>query len=121
MLKTVLVILTLAPDGSTHLSLASASDAADCDHRRAAVEAMVQAAGTPVIATRCGETGQGFTPYDRQAKQDDFVHPWRVQLAEDGPVLQPIAEGDSCAEDRRAMQPSYCAVSAQAAVHQAAD
>lgn len=114
MLKAVLVILTLAPDGTTHLALSPADDTADCAAKREVVGQILAGAGATVIAARCGQTDLTFAPYQHAAPAEAYVHRWHVHLAEEGPVVRPLRKGEACEERRDVKQPTYCAVSAQA-------
>lgn len=115
MLKPVLVILTMTSGGDTHLALSSPETPADCEARREVVSQTLAAAGTQVLAALCGESDLTFTPYAHGAPATAFTHRWRVHLTDAGPVIAPVPDGAACTEARDAMQPSFCAVSAQRA------
>lgn len=113
MLKPVLVILTLTSGGDTHLALSPADSAEDCAASREVVSQILTTAGAQILAAACGQTDLRVTPYLHAAPDSAFIHRWRVHLADGGPVIKPLADDAPCAEDRRAMQPSFCAISAQ--------
>lgn len=113
MLKPVLVILTLTSGGDTHLALSPADTPEDCAASREVVSQILTSAGIQILAAACGQTALSVTPYLHAAPDSAFTHRWRVHLTDGGPVIDPVADGAPCAEDRRAMQPSFCAVSAQ--------
>lgn len=113
MLKAVLVILTLAPGGATHLALSPADDAADCEAKRDVVTQILENAGAKVTAAACGQTDLSFTPYIHGAPEAAFVHRWRVMLGKSGPVITQLAPNEGCAEAREARPPVLCAVSPQ--------
>lgn len=113
MLKPLLVILTMTSGGDTHLALSSPETQADCEARQEVVSQTLAAAGAQVLAAVCGESDLSFTPYAHGAPASAFTHRWRVHLTDGGPVIAPVAQGAACDEQRDAMQPSFCAVSAQ--------
>lgn len=115
MLKPVLVILTLAQGGGTHLALTSAEDADECLAKADVVTQVLEGAGLQVIAARCGETGLSFTPYSHSAQSGAHVHRWRVTLPETGAIIEPLAPGESCDPTPTAVPAVHCALSAQEA------
>ncbi len=115
MLKPVLVVLTLAQGGGTHLALTSAEDADECLAKADVVTQVLEGAGLQVIAARCGETGLSFTPYSHSAQSGAHVHRWRVTLPETGAIIEPLAPGESCDPAPTAVPAVHCALSAQEA------
>lgn len=114
MLKSVLVVLTLAPGGeATHLALTSAESAQECAAKSRAVRQVLLDAGVQVIDTRCAETDVAFTPYGHGNK-GPHVHPWRVTLPETGALIEPLSAAEACVPAPDATPAVHCALSAQA-------
>ena len=113
MLKPVLVILTLAQGGGTHLALTSAEDADECLAKADVVTQVLEGAGLQVIEARCGKTALSFTPYSHSAQSGSHIHPWRVTLPETGVEIEPLAAGESCIPATDSVPAVHCALSAQ--------
>lgn len=115
MLKSVLVVLTLAQGGgATHLALTSAEDAAGCATKSGVVRKVLEDAGMTVIDARCGETYLNFTPYGHGASAEGHVHPWRVTLpASGGVTIEPLTAAETCVPAPDASPAVHCAMSAQ--------
>lgn len=109
MLQTILVVLTTVTGGPPHLSLAPVAAAEDCPARAGAIGAVLEEAGTEVLAIRCAETQLRVTPYVPGAGPDDFVHRWRIELGDEAVELAPLAGGEAC----EPAEGVVCAVSAQ--------
>ncbi|SEI12905.1 hypothetical protein [Paracoccus alkenifer] len=113
MLKPVLVVLTLAQGGGTHLALTSAEDTQECLAKADVVAQVLEGAGLQVIEARCGETALNFTPYGHSDKSGSHIHPWRVILTETDVTIEPLAPGETCDPAPDAMPAVHCALSAQ--------
>ncbi|RKF14596.1 hypothetical protein D6850_06820 [Roseovarius spongiae] len=114
MLKTALLILTLGPDGATHMALSEADSLADCVAKAESVGAILTGAGYDIQAMRCGQTDLALTPYQHGRDADDMQWRYRVVVKgaslEDGFTARPVAPGVCRANGDENV---FCAVSAQ--------
>lgn len=110
MLKTALLLLTLADGGAIRVTVSPAADAQDCADSREVVMQVLAAAGTTLLAAVCGKTGLTLTPFAHGTPAAAEIHRYRVELpAAGGFVLIPLAAGADCVADmlpiRRSIAP----------------
>lgn len=114
MLKTALLILTLAEGGATRVNLTESGSPGDCEASRDVVTQILTEAGSAPIAAVCGETDLRLTPFVHGTPPEAEVHLYRVELPQAGGfTIAPLAEGEDCTPDTAADPAVHCARSGQ--------
>ncbi len=114
MLKTALLILTLAEGADVRVNLTESESPADCEASRDVVTQILTEAGNAPVAAVCGGTGLRLTPFVHGTPPEAEVHRYRVELPQAGGfAVTPLAEGEDCTQDTAADPAIYCARSGQ--------
>ena len=114
MLKSALLILTLAEGGATRVTLTESDSPADCEASRDVVTQILTEAGSAPLAAVCGETDLRLTPFIHGTPPDAEIHLYRVELPQAGGfTIVPLAEGEACTPDTEADPAVHCTRSGQ--------
>lgn len=113
MLKTALLILTMAGGDATRVTLTETESLTDCEATLDVLAQILTEAGTPPIAALCGETALQLTPFVHGTPAEAEIHRYRVELPSAGGYqIVPLAKGETCTPT--AADPViYCARSEQ--------
>ena len=109
-LKTIMLLLTLAGDGSVHVNFSEAENAAACTAKMAGVRKVLDSAGIELIDVRCAASGIAVTKYKRGLPADAPRFTYKVTLKGEGFSAVPVDAGD-CTENRS--EGVFCATSTQ--------
>ncbi|MDO5606407.1 MAG: hypothetical protein Q4G25_14725 [Paracoccus sp. (in: a-proteobacteria)] len=110
-----LVVLTMAEDGDLRLSAGMPQPADDCAAAMEVVTQVIGAAGTRVVAARCGDmAGLRLSPFIHGAPPEAETHRFRIRLPRAGGFqLEPLAPDAPCEAQPDAAEPVLCARSSQ--------
>lgn len=111
-IKTIMLLLTLAGDGSAHVNFSPAESMEACNAKIAAVRKVLKGAEIEIIDVRCAQSDIAVSKYKRGAKPDAPRHAYRVTLTQDGFSAVPVADGE-CKAGEAEDAKTYCATSTQ--------
>ncbi len=114
MLKTVLLILTLAGDGGVRMTLTDSDSLAECEASLEVVSQILTEAGSPPLLARCGESALRLTPFVHGTPPEAETHRYRVELpAAGGLAVRPLGPDEACTPAPEADPAVHCARSGQ--------
>ncbi|WP_417244021.1 hypothetical protein [Celeribacter sp.] len=114
MLKTALLILTMAQGDATRVTLSEADSLSDCEASLDVLSQILTEAGNPPIAAICGETALRLEPFIHGTPPEAEIHRYRVEVPNgNGYRIAPLAKDETCTPDLAADPAVYCAQSGQ--------
>ena len=114
MLKSALLILTLADGGATRVTLTESESPEDCEASREVVTQILTEAGSAPLAAVCGETDLRLTPFIHGTPPEAETHRYRVEVARSGGfTVTPLGAEAPCAAAPDADPAVHCTRSGQ--------
>ena len=111
-LKTIMLLLTLAGDGTAHVNFSQTDTLDACEAKIQAVRKVLDKTGTEIIDIRCGQSALAVEKYKRGLPKEAPRFPYRVTLTATG--FEAVADADgSCTPSTTAAARVICATSTQ--------
>ncbi|HOV03010.1 MAG TPA: hypothetical protein PLJ34_00840 [Hyphomicrobiales bacterium] len=108
----VMLLLTLAADGATHVSFGESDSVEACTARVAQISPILVKAGYTIVDSRCAPSDIKVEKYDRNAPKDAPRYDYRVVVTPDGFAAAPVGT-DGCTPSETEKERVFCASSQQ--------